>query len=127
MHGGQQAVGELAFALLEGRDHRLDHRAVSEHIARRHALFARHRVVRTEGFAAAEMHAAAQVINRRQLPVLAVAVAGQGLVDGLGRREAVFEQVEHVRAQGRQRDVLGRDRAHTGPQPRAARTHGDTR
>jgi hypothetical protein len=67
------------------------------------------------------------VIDRGQLAVLAVAVAGQRLVDCGGGGEALLQQVEHVRAEGRQRDVLGRDRTDTRPQPGAACADGDAR
>ncbi len=126
MHRCQQPVCELAFALFKGRDHRGDDFTVGEHIARRHALLARYRVMGTQGLAAAEMHAAAQVVYRRQLPILAVAVAGECFVHGIGWGQALFQPVEHVWAEGRQGDVLGRYRAHAGPQPWAASAHGDT-
>jgi hypothetical protein len=116
-HRGEQAVGELTFAVLERLDHGLDHRTIGQHVARRHALFARHGIVVAQGLRAAEVRGAAEVVDGGDLPVLAVAVAGQHLVQRVGRREALFHEGEDFRAEGRQGDVLRGHRADTGQQP----------
>ncbi|MNI67590.1 hypothetical protein D3C73_1232310 [compost metagenome] len=114
LHRRDQAVGQLAFSLFEGADHGLDHRRACEHVAGRHALLAGHRVMVAQGLRAAEVRGAAEVVDGGDLPVLAVAVAGQHLVQGLGRCKALLHQGQGFRAQGGQGDVLRRDGTHTG-------------
>lgn len=79
-HRGEQAVGQLTFAVFECFDHGFDHGAVREHVTGRHTLLAGHGVVVAEGLRAAEMCGLAEVVNRNDLAVLAVAVAGQDFV-----------------------------------------------
>ena len=85
-HGREQAVGQLTFAMFERLDHGFDHRAVRQHVAGSHALIAGHGVVVAQGLRAAEVRGLAEVVNRGDLAVLAVAVAGQDLVQRLGGR-----------------------------------------
>ena len=125
LHGGEQAVGELAFAVFEGADHGVDNLRVCEHVAGGDALFTRHGVVVTQGLRAAEMRGLAEVVDGGDLPVLTVTVARKYLVQRLGGGQALFQQGEHVGAQGGQGDVLRGHGADTRQQPRAAGAHGD--
>ncbi len=100
LHGGEQAVGELAFAVFEGADHGLDNLWICEHVAGRDALFTRHGVVVAQGLRAAEMRGLAEVVDGGDLPVLTVAVARECVVQRLGGGQALLQQGKHLGAQG---------------------------
>jgi hypothetical protein len=88
-------------------------------------LRAGHGVVHAQGLAAAEVGGAALRIHHGHLPVLAPGFGGHRLGQGGFGRHLLGQAAQHLRAQGRQGDVLGGDGAHPGLQPGAARAHGD--
>ena len=75
---GDQPAGQLAGGGVKGRNHRVDHRAVGQHIARRHAVFSLRDLPDAQGFAAAEVGHLTAGIDHRNLTILTEAILRQG-------------------------------------------------
>src|SRR5579864_6279447 len=126
-HRREQAVGKRAGRLLERLNHCFYHLRASQHVAGGHALLTRHGVVNAQRFLTSEKRRMALTIDHRDLSILAPPVGVERPVQGRSRRKLPgFEEVEDLRPEGRQRDILCRHRPYTRAQPWASSTHRDT-
>ncbi|MNP62953.1 hypothetical protein D3C76_1582940 [compost metagenome] len=82
----EQTRRQAPFAALKRVDHALDHVAVGQQVTRRDTLLACQGVVCAQGVVATEYRSAPLCIDDRYLAVLAVAIAGQCMVQRLTRR-----------------------------------------